>query len=87
MVTEYHKSYGKRQVEECTLMKEELMRRDPAGMGRVPLHSFHAESAAKSSLFKFGEGKDYLRAIGALDESEAMELLGSKWLLRNMLPE
>jgi len=72
MVTEYHKSYGKRQVEECTLMKEELMRRDPAGMGRVPLHSFHAESAAKSSLFKFGEGKDYLREIGALDESEAL---------------
>jgi len=72
MVTEYHKSYGKRQVEECTLMKEELMRRDPAGMGRVPLHQFHAESAAKSSLFKFGEGKDYLREIGALDESEAL---------------
>jgi len=72
MVTEYHKSYGKRQVEECTLMKEELMRRDPVGMGRVPLHLFHAESAAKSSLFKFGEGKDYLREIGALDESEAL---------------
>lgn len=70
MVTEYHKSYGARQREECSLMKEELMRRDESGMGRIPLHRFHAESDAQSSLFKFGEGKDYLREIGALDETD-----------------
>lgn len=70
MVTAYHKSYGKRQREECTLMKEELMRRDASGMGRIPLHRFHAESDAQSSVFAFGEGKEYLREIGALDESD-----------------
>jgi len=72
MVTEYHKSYGKRQMEECTLMKEELMRRDHSGMGRIPLHEFHAEIDANSTVFEFGEGKDYLREIGALDESNAL---------------
>jgi len=70
MVTEFQKSYGRRQMEECTLMKEELAMRDDLGMGRVPLHRFYAEENAISDIFKFGESKEYLREIGALDESD-----------------
>jgi len=68
MVADYHKSYGKRQHAECTGIKEELMSRDAEGTGRVPLHLFYAE--AQNSLFKFQETKEYLRDIGALDESD-----------------
>jgi hypothetical protein len=71
MVTEFQKSYGRRQMEECTLMKEELAMRDESGMGRVPLHRFYAEENAISDIFKFGESKEYLREIGALDESDS----------------
>jgi len=70
MVTEYHKSYGRRQRDECTSMREELAMRDPSGMGRVPLHKFHAKTGAVGSIFDFREGKEYLREIGALDESD-----------------
>jgi len=70
MVTEHHKSYGRRQGDVCTSMKEELALRDASGMGRVPLHEFHAKTGPVGSIFEFSEGKEYLREIGALDESD-----------------
>jgi len=70
MVNEFQKSYGRRHMEECTQMKEELAVRDDSGMGRVPLHRFYSNDNAISEVFEFGETKEYLREIGALDESD-----------------
>jgi len=68
MVADYHKSYGKHQHAECMSIKEQLMSRDAEGTGRVPLHLFYER--VQNSVFKFEESKDYLRDIGALDESD-----------------
>jgi len=68
MVADYHKSYGKLQHAECMSIKEELMSRDAEGTGRVPLHLYYEQ--VQNSVFKFQETKEYLRDIGALDESD-----------------
>jgi hypothetical protein len=59
--------HGKWQNEECRDMKAALAERDPAGLGAVPLGNFYAPSQA--SAYSFDESVDYLRSIGALDES------------------
>jgi len=59
--------FGRWQDVECRQMKEDLMEMDPDGSGRVPLSTFykHRETAD----YQFSESTDYLRTIGALDES------------------
>lgn len=52
-------------------MKEQLMGLDRRGFGRVPLSTFYSQP--ETSIYKFGESAEYLRAIGALDESHAQE--------------
>jgi len=67
IVTQVHREYGMRQHEECMSLKSELMKRDAKGTGRVPLHLFYQD--VQNSIFFFGESFEYLRDIGALDES------------------
>lgn len=67
IVTTMAQDYGKWQNEECSAMKEHLMDLDPDGSGRVPLNIFHTQ--ADSAVYQFTESRDYLRQIGALDES------------------
>eukprot|EP00932_Pfiesteria_piscicida_P006837 SRR837773.16806.p3 GENE.SRR837773.16806~~SRR837773.16806.p3 ORF type:complete len:388 (+),score=144.94 SRR837773.16806:58-1164(+) len=57
--------YGKFQNEECRSMKSALMDLDPSGQGLVPLSKFYLSSEE----FGFWESTEYLREIGALDES------------------
>lgn len=59
--------YGKWQDTECRHMKGELMTLDHDGTGRVPLTAFYSEKDDRDYLFV--ESLDYLRTIGALDES------------------
>merc|ERR1719456_6891 len=59
--------YGKWQNSECRDMKAHLKELDPEGLGRVPLGLFYAQP--KSASYHFSESVDYLRKIGALDET------------------
>jgi len=59
--------YGKWQNSECRDMKAHLKELDPEGVGTVPLGLFYAQPAGSS--YHFGESTDYLRKIGALDET------------------
>jgi len=59
--------YGKWQNSECRDMKAHLVELDPEGLGRVPLGLFYAQPEGAS--YHFSESTDYLRQIGALDET------------------
>jgi hypothetical protein len=59
--------YGKWQNSECHDMKAHLVELDPEGLGRVPLGLFYAQP--KGASYHFSESSDYLRKIGALDET------------------
>lgn len=61
--------YGKWQDSECRHMKQELMGLDVDGSGRIPLSAFYAEKDGGD--YMFAESPEYLRAIGALDESSS----------------
>jgi len=61
--------YGRWQNAECSQMKQELMNLDPKGQGSIPLNVFYGEKDEGDYLF--AESEDYLRSIGALDESRA----------------
>eukprot|EP00413_Alexandrium_margalefii_P040718 CAMPEP_0204597256 /NCGR_PEP_ID=MMETSP0661-20131031/53702_1 /ASSEMBLY_ACC=CAM_ASM_000606 /TAXON_ID=109239 /ORGANISM="Alexandrium margalefi, Strain AMGDE01CS-322" /LENGTH=579 /DNA_ID=CAMNT_0051607939 /DNA_START=66 /DNA_END=1805 /DNA_ORIENTATION=- len=67
IVEDLARDYGKWQNAECRQMKEELIRLDGDGDGRVPLSSFYAQP--ESATYQFTESREYLRAIGALDET------------------
>jgi len=62
-------SYGKWQNQECHEMKDALISMDPDGTGRVPLPRFYSQS--QTDVYHFSEGKDYLKQVGAYDESAA----------------
>jgi len=59
--------YGMWQNSECREMKAHLTELDPEGLGLVPLGLFYAQPAGPS--YHFSESADYLRSIGALDET------------------
>eukprot|EP00413_Alexandrium_margalefii_P027850 CAMPEP_0204568556 /NCGR_PEP_ID=MMETSP0661-20131031/37255_1 /ASSEMBLY_ACC=CAM_ASM_000606 /TAXON_ID=109239 /ORGANISM="Alexandrium margalefi, Strain AMGDE01CS-322" /LENGTH=599 /DNA_ID=CAMNT_0051576595 /DNA_START=77 /DNA_END=1874 /DNA_ORIENTATION=+ len=59
--------YGKWQNADCRQMKEELIKLDVNGDGRVPLGSFYSQP--NTATYQFAETQDYLRTIGALDET------------------
>jgi len=58
---------GKWQNSECRDMKDHLTELDPEGLGEVPLSRFYAQP--EGSTYQFSESTDYLRSIGALDET------------------
>jgi len=61
-------SYGRWQNKECDQMKASLTALDTEGQGAVLLSSFHTQP--NHSAFTFSEPADYLRRVGALDESK-----------------
>jgi hypothetical protein len=61
--------YGKWQNSECRDMKAHLSELDSEGSGRVPLGLFYAQPVG--STYHFSESEEYLRKIGALDESSS----------------
>lgn len=52
---------------ECSTMKATLLKMDSHNTGRVPLSRFY--SSALDTEWRFGESEEYLRELGALDES------------------
>lgn len=63
--------YGKWQNSECRQMKQELMELAPDGSGRVPLSKFYSQP--DTADYQFTESVEYLRQIGALDETNSAE--------------
>jgi len=64
---------------ECANTKDTLMRMDRSGTGRVKLGDFHA--AALNGEWRFSESKEYLRQLGALDETSSWH--GPRVLITN----
>merc|ERR1719311_222198 len=54
---------------ECRDMKAHLAELDPESSGRVPLGLLYAQPA--SAAYRFSESSEYLRKIGALDETSS----------------
>jgi len=69
IVTDLAQRYGKWQNAECRDMKEHLVELDPEGSGRVPLGLLYAQPPSAS--YHFSESAEYLRSIGALDETSS----------------
>jgi len=59
--------FGSFQKTECSNLKEQLLAMEEHGSGRVRLSSFW--SGARSDTWPFREGLEYLRDLGALDET------------------
>lgn len=67
IVDDLAQRYGKWQNHECTKMKEDLIDMDEDGSGMIPLSTFYTQSTKRA--YQFTESVDYLRQIGALDET------------------
>jgi len=66
--------YGQWQSSECMAMKAQLMQmQDKAGSGRVRLADFY-QGALHGDKWQFSETVEYLRQLGALDESNPSDL-------------
>jgi len=61
------RGYGKWQHSECQAMKKDLMQLDADGTGRVPMSKFYSQP--DTADYHFTESLDYLKTIGALDET------------------
>merc|ERR1719197_533688 len=69
IMDDVHDRYGKWQHSECMDMKERLLAlEDTRGSGRVSLAAFY--SGRHNEEWQFSESVDYLRQLGALDESD-----------------
>jgi len=66
---------------ECHEMKDHLMERDVYGSGRVKLADFYRKS--KDGAWQFTEQSEYLRQLGALDESSSS--VGPQVLIPNYI--
>jgi hypothetical protein len=69
IVEEIGERYGKWQNAECVDLKGALMQMENQGTGRVLLKDFYGN--ALGGAWQFSESEDYLRELGALDESDA----------------
>mmetsp|Transcript_72406 Transcript_72406/g.154996 ORF Transcript_72406/g.154996 Transcript_72406/m.154996 type:complete len:578 (-) Transcript_72406:83-1816(-) len=74
-------SFGPYWETECLRVKESLVHMDTGATGRVRLSDFHG--AALDGEWRFSESKDYLRQLGALDESST--LLGPRVVIPNYM--
>jgi hypothetical protein len=70
IVTDVAHRYGKWQNAQCNDMKAHLVELDPEGSGRVPLGLLYAQPT--SAAYRFSESSDYLRKVGALDETSSI---------------
>merc|ERR1719238_1804739 len=67
-VEEVGEQYGRFQDGECRAMKNDLIALGDRGLGRVPLAEFYRPALAGTS-WQFMESVEYLRSLGALDET------------------
>ena len=72
VVSEIAERYGRWQDHECRELKHDLVKLEYQGTGRVLLKDFYG--AAAGGAWQFSENVQYLRQIGALDESDPARL-------------
>jgi len=65
-------TYGTYNKQECGMLKAELIGFESQKAGRVRLADFYEKG--RSSTFEFSEKVDYLRVLGALDETDPNQL-------------
>merc|ERR1719191_84994 len=70
-------SFGSFWESECVTMKQSLADMDPKHTGRVPLSKFYG--TAMDTEWRFSESEQYLRDLGALDET-------SRWGKQVIIP-
>eukprot|EP00747_Dinoflagellata_sp_TGD_P162478 gnl/TRDRNA2_/TRDRNA2_180141_c0_seq1.p1 gnl/TRDRNA2_/TRDRNA2_180141_c0~~gnl/TRDRNA2_/TRDRNA2_180141_c0_seq1.p1 ORF type:complete len:575 (+),score=125.08 gnl/TRDRNA2_/TRDRNA2_180141_c0_seq1:131-1855(+) len=70
-------SFGSFWESECVTMKQSLADMDPKHTGRVPLSKFYG--SAMDTEWRFSESEQYLRELGALDET-------SRWGKQVIIP-
>jgi len=68
VVEEVGERFGRFQDSECRAMKTRLISLGDQGVGRVKLADFY-RAALQDNSFEFQESSDYLRQLGALDET------------------
>jgi len=68
-VDEIAEQYGRFQDGECRAMKTDLINLGDRNIGRVPLSNFY-RPALEGKSWQFMESVDYLRSLGALDETD-----------------
>jgi len=68
VVEEVGERFGRFQDSECRAMKSRLISLGDQGVGRVKLADFY-RAALNDNSFEFQESSDYLRQLGALDET------------------
>jgi hypothetical protein len=69
VVEEIGERFGRFQDAECRQMKDSLVALGDHGIGRVALADFYRPALTDNS-FQFAESMDYLRELGALDETD-----------------
>jgi len=72
VVEEIGERYGRWQDAECRDLKSELLKLEDRGSGRVQLKDFYGQ-ALSGGAWQFTESVDYLRELGALDETDAQK--------------
>jgi hypothetical protein len=68
VITRIGDQYGRWQAYECDDLKKKMLAIEDDGTGRLSLAKFYG-AALNQNHWQFSESPDYLRAIGALDES------------------
>jgi len=74
-------TFGEYVQDECSAVKDMLVKMDRGTTGRVPLSQFHR--VAHNGEWRFSESKDYLRQLGSLDESSTWH--GPQVIITNYL--
>jgi len=69
VVEEVGERFGHFQNAECSAMKTKLIDLGDGGIGRVPLANFY-KTSIDGDTFEFQESEDYLRELGALDDTD-----------------
>jgi len=72
VVEEIGERYGRWQDAECQDLKGALVKLENRGSGRVLLKDFYGQ-ALSGGAWQFSESMDYLRELGALDESDPQQ--------------
>jgi len=73
VIEEVGERYGRWQDSECRALKDDLLGLEDRGTGRVRLADFYS-AALNYGKWQFSESVDYLRQLGALDESDPANL-------------
>merc|ERR1719429_50710 len=72
VVEEIGERYGRWQDSKCRELKHDLMKLESQGTGRVLLKDFYG--AAAGGAWQFSESVNYLKQLGALDETDPARL-------------